>query len=189
MHDGIAQSFFLLSVRMNQLEKSEKHLKENEIYQKVKKTVQHVHDDVRQAIFNLKHSEVEQTFDWNDSLSQLISNFKQDTRISITFDWQINEKRLTPKEKIELFACLKEALMNVQKHSQAQAVWVTAKEIEHGWICKIEDDGIGFTSINNKEGSFGLDIMKDRVNKMDWILSISCDKGKTKVEIRKEKKI
>jgi two-component system nitrate/nitrite sensor histidine kinase NarQ len=72
LHDSIAQTLFLLSVKMNKLEKSESKLKNLDLYQNVKKTVKHVHEDVRQAIFKLRQPTLENSLLWSDSLEALI---------------------------------------------------------------------------------------------------------------------
>ncbi len=46
LHDGISQSLFLLSVKVNKLEKSVAGSQLNEVH-KIKQTVQHIYDDIR----------------------------------------------------------------------------------------------------------------------------------------------
>lgn len=186
LHDGIAQSLFLLSVKLNQLESKQPQLESQQQYQKVRKTVQHMHDDVRQSIFNLRHSSSISPFPWTESLHQLIHNFQEETGLSIQFEWNISEENLTAKEKIELFACIKEALMNVHKHASANNVVVRGSNIEKGWTCTVEDDGIGITpsEVTNKKGN-GIEIMQDRAREMDWDISWQVNAGRTKVEISK----
>jgi two-component system, NarL family, nitrate/nitrite sensor histidine kinase NarQ len=185
LHDGIAQSLFLVSVKFNQLELQEKQLHTNEVYQKLKKTFQHIHDDVRQAIFNLRNSKSEETFHWTNSVNKLITNFQEETRISISYKWNLHEDELTIKEKTELFACIKEALMNIRKHAKCDKVSITSSKLANGWTCSIEDNGIGFDPKLIETG-YGLQIMKDRARAMNWDFKITRNDEKTQVLIIKE---
>ena len=54
LHDGIAQTLFLLSVKTNKFGRKNQ-LGHNPDFQKIKQTLQHVHEDTRQAITNLKY--------------------------------------------------------------------------------------------------------------------------------------
>lgn len=185
LHDGIAQSLFLVSVKLNQLEVKEQQLKENSVFQKLKKTVQHIHDDVRQAIFNLRNSKDNESFHWTNSLNRSIGTFTEETGIPVHFKWEIPEERLTPKEKTELYACIKEALMNIRKHAHCKNVSISAFEKETGWTCIVEDDGIGFDPalINN---GYGLQIMKDRAEARGWSFRLERNKACTQVILEKE---
>lgn len=184
LHDGIAQSLFLLSVKFNQLEMKEKHLNQSEVYEKLKKTVHHIHEDVRQAITNLRDSKKELPFHWTNSLKKFIAGFEEDTNKPVFLKWEIREELLSPKEKVELYACIKEALMNIRKHAKSQNIEVRATEAVNGWICIVEDDGIGFDSELKKRG-YGLKIMNDRAKSMGWEFSFERKDGKTQVIIQK----
>lgn len=185
LHDGIAQSLFLVSVKLNQLEAKEQ-LKENEVFQKLKKTCKHIHDDVRQAIFNLRNDQSTETFHWTNSLNKLITSVTEDTNIRVSFDWNVDQGKLSAKEKTELYACIKETLMNIRKHSGCKNIYIRANEMENGWACVIEDDGIGFNSDSVKKG-YGIEIMKDRAKGMDWLFYMERINDKTRVTIKKER--
>ena len=60
LHDGIAQSLFLLSVKMNKFGRKNQ-LEQDPDFQKIKQTLQHVHEDTRQAITNLKYDPNEES--------------------------------------------------------------------------------------------------------------------------------
>jgi two-component system, NarL family, nitrate/nitrite sensor histidine kinase NarQ len=206
LHDGIAQSIFLLSVKMNQLEKQNKQIEEQEDYLKLKKTLQHMHEDVRQAIFNLRHPDDVHTLPWTNSLQKLVDDFKQETDIDVTYDWKLSEHRLSAKEKVELYACLREIFMNVRKHAHASRLWIYAGETEDGWMCKVADDGIGpgegpeeqsdrrhavgsstDSAVSKvKKNGFGIDIMRDRAHEMGWCLRMYREQGRTVVHIRSQ---
>ncbi|MGO4889662.1 sensor histidine kinase [Anaerobacillus sp. MEB173] len=186
LHDGIAQSFFLLSVKMNQLETKQADLNDSQEYQKVKKTIHHIHEDVRQSIFNLRHPSSTAQLPWTESLAQLVANFETDTGVAVHFYWRLSESKLSSKEKVELYACMREALMNIRKHAKCNEVTICAQEQPYGWYCNIEDDGVGFEESEvSAKGGYGLGMIKDRAKEMGWTVTFKRNENKTIVHIRK----
>ncbi|SEM50663.1 two-component system, NarL family, nitrate/nitrite sensor histidine kinase NarQ [Mesobacillus persicus] len=188
LHDGIAQSLFLLSVKMNKFGRRNQ-LEQDADFQKLKQTLKHVHEDTRQAITNLKYVPNEEPFSWTDTIYQYVTELKKHHLMDVELNWGIQESTLSSKEKVELFACVKEAVMNVIKHAKTNQIWIDAKETTHGWICQIKDQGVGFTNekIPSNNG-YGLQIIKDRARDMDWDFSIKKEDNKTIIEIKKESK-
>lgn len=184
LHDGIAQSLFLLSVKMNRLEE-EIPLDNAETYVQVRETMHRIHDDVRQSIANLKYPIVQDMLPWEYSLEKLILEIKQDTGLDVELDWDID--LLSAKEKIELYAIIKEALLNVYKHANAGWARVSGRRMNVGWVCTVEDDGEGFAEDPfAKTNSYGLRIIRERTQKSSWTLKLERVAGKTVLEIKNE---
>nr|WP_306798576.1 histidine kinase [Oceanobacillus saliphilus] len=188
LHDGIAQSLFLVSVKMNKFGRRN-HLEHDADFQKIKQTLQHVHEDTRQAITNLKYVPDEAAFSWTETIYQYVTELKRQHIMDVGLEWEIQEETLSSKEKVELFACIKEAVMNVIKHAKTNQVWIVAWEIDDGWICQIKDLGSGFTNeaIHSSKG-YGLQIMKDRARDMEWGFTMKKIDNETVVQIKKEGK-
>jgi two-component system nitrate/nitrite sensor histidine kinase NarQ len=159
LHDGIAQSLFFLSVQVNKLEK-ENH---TEAYRKLKKTLQHIHDDTRSAIQNLRTLPKSTDITWTKSLDAFFNEMENQHDLKIHREWNLTDADLTSKEKVELFACVKESIVNVIKHAQAKEVWVETNHTEKGWVCHVIDKGIGF-NIDQRTDGFGLRILQDRTS-------------------------
>jgi nitrate/nitrite-specific signal transduction histidine kinase len=179
LHDGISQSLFLLSVKVNKLEKQLSGQGLTEI-KKIKETVQHIYEDIRTSIENLRTppAKKEQIYLYQ-SLKTLLNELKAETDIRVHLDWDFPERNLTYKEKAELLAIMKEALMNVRKHSHCTNLYISAKEIDHKPACTIKDDGIGFAAYNkHPSGHHGIKIMNERARRIGWNLKIEAgDKG------------
>ena len=160
LHDGIAQSLFLLSVKMNKFGRKNG-LEQEPDFQKIKQTLQHIHEDTRQAITNLKYDPKEDSFSWTETIYQYVTELKKQHLMDVELEWGIQEHTLSPKEKVELFACIKEAVVNVIKHAKTNVIWIVAKEIDNGWVCQIKDRGIGFTKENIQSSKgYGLQILE-----------------------------
>jgi two-component system, NarL family, nitrate/nitrite sensor histidine kinase NarQ len=188
LHDGIAQSLFLLSVKMNKFGRKN-HLEQDSDFQKMMQTLQHVHEDTRQAITNLKYLPNENGFSWTETIYQYVTELKNQHLVDVHLEWGIQEDTLSTKEKVELFACIKEAVINVIKHAKTNQIWIISKELDNGWSCQIKDQGAGFTSdtIQSSKG-YGLQIIKNRARDMEWGFSLKRNDQETIIELKKESK-
>ncbi|KAA0546241.1 sensor histidine kinase [Bacillus sp. BGMRC 2118] len=78
--------------------------------------------------------------------------------------------------------CIKEAVNNVVKHSQASTCIITIEQLETELIVSIEDNGIGIKDIENTRGN-GLQGMKERLEFVNGSLDIQSQEG-TKLMIK-----
>jgi len=189
LHDGIAQSLFLLSVKADRLEEhdvdQERHLQD--VYQ-IRKTVHEVNRYVRQAIADLKYEPVEDKSALShESMESKLKKMVEDVPIFISVDWSIPDNFLSPKEKIELLACVREAVMNMEKHADATNGWIVGEGVKDNWKVTIKDNGQGF--VNNPfmhKDRYGLKIMKERAEALYWVMELHSDHLYTSVELIKE---
>lgn len=188
LHDGIAQSLFLLSVRVDRMEQSHA-VPMGDLYQSFRKTVHEVNDYVRQAIDGLRYPAVPQAQPWMESVQHLIADFRKDTGIAVHLEWGLSEERMTVKEKVELYATLREALINVFKHAAAENVWIQGKDASGpggGWRCTVADDGQGFASDPlSKKNGYGLKIIQDRAAKRGWTFALRRENWHTVLAVSK----
>jgi two-component system nitrate/nitrite sensor histidine kinase NarQ len=185
LHDGIAQSLFFLNVQVTQLERMEQ--AEGLPIARLKESVHRANDYVRQAIANLRHAADADRNPWLQGAESLIGELRRETDLHFETTWNIPETLLTPKEKVELLAIVREALLNSYKHANATRVRVLAETTPHGWRCRIADNGIGIDpEAAVEDNRYGLRMMRDRADKMSWQLSIERIDGETMVTIVKE---
>ncbi|MBH8598814.1 MULTISPECIES: sensor histidine kinase [unclassified Thermoactinomyces] len=183
LHDGIAQTLFLCSVKLNRLR--EKYPDADLV--SVDQHLRQIHDDVRQAIFNVKTASSLPSQIWQKQLETWFHLFETDTGIAVRKKIDLEESRLSPKEKIELFACIREAFTNIRKHSGARQVDCRLSSCPGGWKLVIEDDGKGFCGDPfASPTSFGLKIMQERARQIGAVLSFTREQEKTKLIIQKE---
>lgn len=183
LHDGIAQSLFLLSVKLDQPSKSGL---DTDRDQELRKTVHQVNEYVRQAISGLRYPAKAETMPWEASVKQLFAEIEENCAVQIHKQWELSEENLNAKEKVELYAFLRESLLNVRKHARATNIWVSCVPLNRGWVCKVEDDGMGFDVASaGNEGRYGLKIMKERAAEMGWNLVISRESNRTKLQLSK----
>lgn len=186
LHDGIAQTLFWLAVKLDRFGQTLTPEQEAAFHQ-IRQTVRQLSDDVRQAIANLQVSASGNTQGWQLTVQNLVDRLRAETDLDVTVDWSLPETRLSTREKVELIACLREALANVRKHAEARSVRIWCGETKQGWALVVEDDGQGFTGdpLSCPDG-FGLKILRERAERMGWTLRLSRDGGRTRFEVRRE---
>ncbi|MEK3877109.1 sensor histidine kinase [Paenibacillus sp. FSL M7-0420] len=189
LHDGMAQSLFLLSVRIDRLEHSRKDggISADSVDQ-IKKTVHEVNRYARQAIANLKVPvSGAESFSLERSIHEQLAAIAGEVMIEVSLDWYLEEQLLTPAEQAELLSCIREAIINVRKHTRAGRVSVSGHGNEQGWRVTVADDGAGIEHDDPfaVSGSYGLQIMRERSRSMGWRLDVQSGAGGTTVEITK----
>ncbi|MFF0379446.1 sensor histidine kinase [Actinoplanes missouriensis] len=76
-----------------------------------------------------------------------------------------------------LLRTAQEALANVAKHAGATRAGVTLSYLEHEVALDVLDDGTGFDPSSLKDGSYGLTIMRQRVEAFGGTLQIESEPG------------
>ncbi|TVX98308.1 sensor histidine kinase [Cohnella terricola] len=187
LHDGISQSLFLLAVKLDQLDEHSHEGPVRELAAGLRETVRVMHEDVRQAIANLREPPSPAAAAWIVPLRVLLGETAELTGSKAEFVWTISDDGLTDKEKVELHACVREALMNVRKHAKASHVYVVGEtDGAGGFRCTVEDDGAGFNGDPlNTRGRFGLRMVRDRAEAMGWEFRAERKGGRTVVELLK----
>ncbi|MGG4146860.1 histidine kinase [Paenibacillus algorifonticola] len=182
LHDGVAQSLFLVSVQLEQLKPTKE---QNEKLLSIKNTVREVNEYVRQSISHLKYPPEVAVEPWNDSINDLINDLHFDSVINTEYSWPIAEINLTDKEKIALYAFLREGLLNIRKHAkEANHIRIRLESTEWGWTCRISDNGLGFTDDPLlKEGSYGLKFLEKRTVELGWELQLRRESERTVLEV------
>jgi signal transduction histidine kinase len=185
LHDGVAQSLFLLTVQADRLERDDPDARQKGQLEPLRKTIHHVNAYVRQAIADLRTPIEPNKAPWQHTVEETVRLFREETGIETRLDWRISET-LDVREKLELHACLREALMNIRKHANASHVWICAVSSDTSWKCTIEDDGAGFaTDALTKPNAYGLAMMRERCARLGWGFEMVRTDERTSLQIRK----
>src|SRR5699024_10514260 len=121
LHDGMAQSLFLLSVKMKQLKQLNVAAEDEEKLLDLEQSVVHIHDYVRTGIENLREPVLDEIY-FLQTVEAAVESFEEESGLGVEQDIILEESSLTTQEKRELLFCLKEALMNIHKHANAGKV-------------------------------------------------------------------
>jgi len=188
LHDGISQSLFLLSVKLDQLDRAEDGDAIRASTSRIRETVRRVYDDVRQSIASLKTAPVTTDPSWLQAMNALADEMA-DVGLKVELDWQLSDGLLSAKEKVELLAIVREALLNVRKHARATVVTVGCypSDDRDGFRCVVADNGIGTHAEQLRApGRYGFRMMESRAGEMGWQLAVdSPPSGGTTVRLTK----
>ncbi|MCI3920042.1 histidine kinase [Paenibacillus sp. TRM 82003] len=186
LHDGIAQSLFLLNAQVERMGRAEAE-EGREAYVKVKETLNRTNAYVREAIASIRNRADPEVVPWMQGIQSLIEEIRRETNFRFQLDWKIPEDKMSAKEKVQLLGTIREALLNVYKHAEASEVRIEGRWNGGGWTCTVSDDGKGFdVAAPRGQDQYGMKIMAERARQMDWRFDIARMDGYTIVSIRKE---
>ncbi|NLI68675.1 MAG: sensor histidine kinase [Bacilli bacterium] len=185
LHDGLAQSLFLLSVKMKQLKNIKVAEEDLKTFEEIQQRLFDIHHYVRTGIENLRQPVVDELH-FKEVVYDELNRFERETDIQVIIDIQIDEAKMTTQEKRELTFCLKEALMNVHKHAKASHVSIYIRIDEEQKMMVVKDDGIGFQIDKPLVGHYGLRMMEERCAKIGWHFAIKRENGYTALYFIKE---
>ncbi|MFG6377665.1 MAG: hypothetical protein K1W19_05010 [Lachnospiraceae bacterium] len=86
-------------------------------------------------------------------------------------------KNLPEQIAYSFITVLREALTNIQKHSDADTVKVTARELSNYYQLIIEDNGHSNVQLHKKRTGIGLKNMEDRIQSLQGLIYFSCQNG------------
>lgn len=171
MHDDLGAGISALKLQAEFLkQKAENDDLQSDI-DELLKTSEEMNISMREMLWSLNSG--------NDTLGSFIDyailytgNFLKKTKIMVYSECEdiIAETALSTEMRRNLFLCLKEAVNNVYKHSQANTVKLSFSQEENNFFMKITDNGNGISD-GQKEGN-GLRNMKRRMNELSGECSI-----------------
>jgi signal transduction histidine kinase len=110
------------------------------------------------------------------SLRRHVGRFSERTGLTVDLAMEGEEWNLPPETEFALTRILQEALTNVAKHAKASQVCIRLVRRDDMIRCLIRDDGVGFEP-ETQTGSFGLNAMRERAEKLSGSLTVSSRPG------------
>ena len=161
MHDDLGAGISALKLQTEFLKQKLKDPELKEDVDDLLKTSEEMNLSMREMIWTLNSE--------NDDLQKFVhyvtlyaENFFKRSKIRITVEKKdITDKKITSETRRNLFLCVKEALNNIYKHSNAENITLHFHQIEKQFLIEIQDDGNGFDE-EKKDGN-GLKNMSSRM--------------------------
>jgi two-component system nitrate/nitrite sensor histidine kinase NarX len=187
MHDSLAQTLAYMKMRMvllhdavqkNEQEKSLKYLND------VSQATESAYSSLRELLSNFRTR-----MDPNGllhALHETVDNFLDKTGITLDFSNHALDIHLTADQEVQVFRIVQEALANIGKHSQAKHAHLVIDRKDNEYVVTVEDDGegIGSGSTSNKSMHFGLNIMRERAQRLNGKIKIEDKAGQgTRVQL------
>jgi len=193
LHDNLAQAMGYIKIKAimahdmlakQDIEKARSHLDE------LINTTSVLYTDIREAIFNLRNTDSNHG-DFFSALQEYLTEYQQYYGLEVRFTMDDSSSlEFSPEVANQLMRIVQEALSNVRRHACALKVWIQCWQDQGEIMISIEDDGSGFdpSEVSTKETSkqsFGLQIMRERVQYIKGELKIDSEPGKgTKILIQ-----
>jgi two-component system nitrate/nitrite sensor histidine kinase NarX len=121
------------------------------------------------------------------ALLALQAGYRERTGIELVLDPRVGDLNLSVDQELQVFHVVQEALANVAKHSHARMAQVHIEPAHDRLVIVIEDDGAGLlptAAAGNGAAHFGLEIMRERAQRLGGSLSIhAADGGGTRVQL------
>lgn len=129
-------------------------------------------EDVKRSLKTMRSA----NFDLDRALNTLIDRHRQNQSLKISS--LINLPKLSVQVSHHIYCILKEALINIEKHSLATSIRLEFYTTEDEIILKVEDNGVGFDDRQFHSG-YGIKGMKERVQLLDGKIAIDSvrDRG------------
>lgn len=149
-----------------------------------------LYTDIREAIFNLRNTDSNHG-DFFSALQEYLIEYQQYYGLDVRFTMDDSSSlEFSPEVANQLMRIVQEALSNVRRHACAHKVWIQCWQDQGEINISIEDDGSGFdpheiSTRDTSKQSFGLQIMRERVQYINGELKIDSEPGKgTKILIQ-----
>lgn len=171
----------LLSALNEQSEKSATKAMQKQL-KMVESIVNESQSEMRALLLHLRPTQLEGK-SLKTGIEQLLKELT--TKLPIEVDWQIEDISLQKGIEDHLFRIVQELLSNTLRHSKAKLLEVRLVTMDNLAVMKVVDDGVGFDMDNVRQGSYGLQNMRERVAEFGGTIKIISFPGRgTSVEIK-----
>lgn len=179
LHDSLAQVLGYLRIKSTQLDK----LCQQEEYQALKPITEdlaaYTHCAYRQTRELITSSRLMmQTENFSQGVVNSMREFEQQSAIVFELDNRMQLDVLSPKQSMQILYIIRESLSNIVRHSHASHCRIVVNLTgSRGLQVVIEDNGRGIDPNAARSDSFGLQIMRERAEKIGAALAIGDRPG------------
>lgn len=186
MHDSLAQILGYLGLEMQTLETLIRQGETEAVLAEIKQarqTIKSAQVDVRGNILSLRTT-LSGNLGLIAALQTYLEEFSLQTDIATQFiDHTTTELNLSPIAETQLVRIVQEALTNVRKHSQADAVAFQLRVQEGSLVITLTDNGIGIQQGEISKSHFGLQTMVERAESIGGKLTITSSDNGTSIKL------
>jgi len=190
LHDSLAQSLASLRFQVRVLDETLHSGKESALWQEleiIENSIDEAYTELRELIAHFRAPIDKRGL--IPAIEQAVERFRRNSGIRAFLQLEWDDAKLPAEIEIQVLRIVQEALANIRKHSQANAVRVLmrAGKDKH-YMVMIEDDGIGIQNkvLDGGPGEhLGLNILHERAARIGGDLKIESEPGEgTTVTLR-----
>lgn len=184
LHDTVSQTLFSANLIVDTLpelwvvepEKAKDALLE------IRKLNKSALSEMRQLLLELRPTKITEA-PFSELVLELCSSFEAQSGINTTFITE-SDIILAPQIQVTFYRILQECFNNIAKHSQASEIEIYFDGVATQALLSVSDNGKGFKPTEMSDGHLGLQIMKERIEKIGGTLELdtSIDLG-TKITL------
>jgi two-component system nitrate/nitrite sensor histidine kinase NarX len=181
IHDGLAQHLAFLKMHVAWLQRSTGRVESQQL-NSIENVLATALTEARQAITTLRVDAKATTT--AEAIASYLEEFGRisDLKLFVRQDDHLPE--VGPKARVELLRIVQESLNNVRKHAGATDVSVLMTTAGGRFTICVSDNGKGFDTAGNREGHFGVAIMRERAESVGGKLVVKSGSGRgTTVEV------
>ena len=174
VHDSLAQGLAFMRMRMTLLHDTladGERARAIKYFDDVNAAMGEAHARLRELITHFR-SGIDQGL--ARALEATARTFEERTGVRLRVENRATDLRLPPEQEVQVFRIIQEALANVVKHAGAASARVRMERRANRLAVSIEDDGRGVKrgARAGEAGHYGLDIMRERAQRIGGELSI-----------------
>ncbi|MDZ5784079.1 sensor histidine kinase [Marinococcus luteus] len=186
IHDGPAQTLAHVLLRSELVEKISREKSAEEAIQEFRELrvlIRSSLGEVRRIIYDLRPMAIDD-LGLVPTLQKYLRHLEDNTGMVTEFTTKGKEARVAPNLEIGLFRIVQEAAQNAYKHAKPDLLRVQLEQRPTSITILIKDDGKGFDVQKERDKSFGLLGMRERVNALGGELTIDSVVGQgTRVKV------
>jgi PAS domain S-box-containing protein len=183
LHDQISQSLVISKIKLDQLRKSSTSDEFDEPLEDVCNCLGQIINDTRTLTFDLSYP-ILYELGFEAAVAEWLTDQIQEKHgIKTECVDDGRQKPLDDDILVLLFRNVRELLINVVKHAQANKVIVSIRKVKDNICVSVEDDGVGFdpdevTSMATKRAEFGLFSIRERLEQLGGMIEIDSEMGR-----------
>ncbi len=182
LHDNLSAKISGVRWRLEAIQPSFKHEKQQQIYESSVNALSEIYTDVRLISHNLLPIELE-TNGLSVALENLVKELNSLEKTKFSLEISENVARFDNRIEYEIFSIILELSNNILKHSGATEAIIELKKEDNLLKLSVEDNGLGIDEKQHKKG-MGLNNILSRVEALNGNLHIISKVGvKINIEI------
>ncbi|MGQ7956801.1 cache domain-containing protein [Pseudomonas sp. SP16.1] len=139
--------------------------------------------EIRRISHDLRPSLLD-TLGLSPAIEQLVREFEQRTAIRTQYQCGLDVAQLDQDLSVTLFRIIQEALGNIERHSQASAVFISISKIRRRIALRVQDNGTGFDpGLLERSAGIGLRNIRERVEHHGGSFAIVSRPGHTELQV------
>jgi signal transduction histidine kinase len=173
LHDNIAQILGFLRLKSGDLYQQSKAGKYPEFSNQIEEISSYTHYAYQQVRELITASRLAyQELDFIVALKKAIQEFENHSGIAFELDYRFRNINIKTQQSVQVLYIIRESLSNIVRHAHASYAKISLEILNsHLHVC-IADDGNGISLELKRVDSFGLEIMRERAERIGATLAI-----------------